>query len=186
MKNKINENRPLAFIVLAVVVLLSIVLSGGGGLRSERSGAMNSFRFGVNNDGLCIYNDLKARADCAYNLVDLCARYDAIPQEIAQKAEQAADDLCAAGEDDVDALNLANNSLTRAVEALYTEIENASFTETDATFALSQYKEFTSRALTIARDGYNSQAEEFNRILEGFPASLVAKLSGVNKLSLFR
>ena len=186
MKNKINENRPLACIVLAAVVVLSIIFSGGGALRAERARAMDAFHFGVNGDGLCIYTDLQARADCAYDLVDLCGRYGAIPQESIDKVEKAANVLESTGENDVYELGRANGELDRAVESLYTEIENASLSETDATFALTRYKEFTSRALTISRDGYNAQAEAFNQLLGRFPANLVGMVSGVGQLALFR
>lgn len=186
MKSKINENRPLAFIVLAVVVVLSIFLSGGGGLRELRDDALEVFRLGVNGDGLCVQNDLHQRADCAVNLAALSARYAQIPQETAVKVEQAADSLGNAGEDDTAAMKRANDELGRAVEALYTELENAPLSESDASYALSQYKEFTSRGLTISRDGYNTVAEEFNRTLGVFPANVVGMLSGVGQLSLFR
>lgn len=186
MKNKINENRPLAFIVLAVVIVLSIALSGGGGLRSLRADVMQVFRTGVNGDGLCVYTDLQERADCAYNLAALALRYNEIPQDIGQKAEAAANEIVNVKNDDTSAMKRANDALGRTVEALYTELENADLSETDATYALSQYKEFTSRGLTISRDGYNSLAEEFNRTIGVFPANLVAMVSGVGQLTLFR
>lgn len=186
MKNKLNENRPLAFAVLAVVVVLGILLSGGGGLRALRAEALETMRVGVNADGLCIYTDLQERADCAVNLAALSTRYASIPQEVAVKAEEAALELQEAGENDTAAMKRANEALGRAVEALYTELENTALSEPDATYALSQYKEFTSRGLTISRDGYNSLAEEFNRTLGAFPANLVAMVSGVGQLALFR
>ena len=186
MKQKFNENRPVAWIVLALAVVLSIIFSGGGALRSVRAQALDTFHFGVNGDSLCIYNDLKARADCAYNLADTAARYDSIPQEEIDRVVKAAEELDNTDDDDIVALGRANDALDRAVESLYTEIENAALSEKDATFALSQYKEFTSRGLTISRDGYNGQAEAFNELLGGFPASLVGMFSGVRELPLFR
>lgn len=186
MKNKINENRPLAFCVLVLVVVLSIVFSGGGGLRALRGEALEAFHVGVNGDGLCVYTDLQERADCAFNLAALAQRYDEIPQEITQKAAEAAQELSDVPDDETAAMQRANETLGRAVEALYTELENTQLTEADATYALSQYKEFTSRGLTISRDGYNALAEEFNRTIGVFPANIVAMLSGVGQLTLFR
>lgn len=186
MKQKFNENRPLAWIVLALVVALSVIISGGGALRSVRAQALDTFHFGVNGDSLCIYNDLKARADCAYNLADTAARYDSIPQEEINRVVAAAEELDNTDDDNIVSLGRANDALDRAVESLYTEIENAALSEKDATFALSQYKEFTSRGLTISRDGYNGQAEAFNELLGDFPAGAVGAISGVKELPLFR
>ncbi len=186
MKNKINENRPLAWAVLAVVVALSIVLGGGGALRGMRSEALDVFYYGVHGDNLSIYTDLDARIDCAYNLASLADRYGSIPKGYAEEARLYADALKAAEKEDIRAMAADNSVLDISVESLYTELENAALSDTDATFALSQYKEFTSRALTISRDGYNAQAEEFNRQLSAFPANLVAAVSGVRELSLFR
>lgn len=186
MREKIRENRTLAWIVLAVVVLLSISLSGGTALRKSRAEVMDVFHYGVNNDSLCIYNDLQARVECAFNLASTAGRYETIAQDAIASAEEAAQELSAVGRDDVGALYSKNTALTRAVETLYTELENAPLSDSDATFALAQYKEFSSRGLTITRDGYNARAEEFNRTLSAFPANLVATLSGVRELALFR
>ena len=186
MKAKINENRPLACIVLALVILLSIILGGGGALRDVRAQALDVFHYGVNGDSLCIYRDLMARVDCAYNLADTAARYDSIPQENIDKVVEAAEKLDKTDDSDISALNAADDALDRAVESLYTGVENAHLSDADATYALSQYKEFTSRGLTISRDGYNGYAEAFNEMLGAFPASLVGMLSGVRELPLFR
>lgn len=186
MKAKINENRPLAWVVLAIVVVLSIIFSGGGALRGVRAQALDVFHYGVNGDSLCIYSDLMARVDCAYNLADTAARYDSIAQESIDKVNEAAEELDKTNDSDIAALNAADDALDRAVESLYTGIENARLSDADATFALSQYKEFTSRALTISRDGYNGYAEAFNEMLGAFPASVVGMMSGVRQLPLFR
>ena len=102
------------------------------------------------------------------------------------KAAEAAQELSDVPDDETAAMQRVNETLGRAVEALYTELENTQLTEADATYALSQYKEFTSRGLTISRDGYNALAEEFNRTIGVFPANIVAMLSGVGQLTLFR
>ena len=186
MKAKINENRPLAWVVLALVIVRSIISSGGGALRDVRAQALDGFHYGVNGDSLCIYSDLKARADCAYNLADTAARYDTVPQASIDKVTEAAEVLDNTDDSDIAALNAADDALDRAVELLYTELENSSLSDADAKFALSQYKEFTSRGLTISRDGYNGHAGAFNNTLGAFPASFVGMLSGVRELPLFR
>lgn len=186
MKKKINENRPLAWAVLCVVVLASVILSGGGELRSMRGDVLETLRLGTNGDGLCVYGDMQERVDCALNLATLCGRYETIPHQTIEQTQKAAQALEATSSDNTRALKQNNDALERTVEALYTEIENADLSEADRTYALSQYKEFTSRGLTITRDGYNNLAEEYNRVCSQFPANIVARISGVTQLTLFR
>ena len=186
-KTKFSENRSLAWTVFAVVVALTVVFSGGGGLRTQRKAASDVFYYGANNDGLCIANDMNERIAAARNLADLAGRYASVEASFATAVNTAASAAEAdAKSGDLASLATENASLGRAVEQLYTELENTALSETDSTFALSQYKEFTSRGLTISRDTYNARAEAFNEVIGSFPASVVARLSGVSGLGLFR
>ncbi len=186
-KQKFSENRSLAWTVFAVVVALTVVFSGGGALRAQRKAAADVFYYGVNNDGLCISADMTERVAAARNLADVAGRYESVSADLASAVDTAADAAEAdAKSGELSSLATQNAALGRAVEQLYTELENASLSEADTTFALSQYKEFVSRGLTIGRDGYNARAEAFNETISSFPASVVAKVSGVGSLGLFR
>lgn len=187
-KNKTNfrENRKLAWLVFAVVFALTVIVGGGGALRKEREAVLDVFHYGVHADNLSIFSDLQARVDCTENLVIVSARYTAIDDESVQAAKSAAAALENARDRDIASMVKQNNELNTAVESLYTELTNTTLSESDGLFALAQYKEFTSRGLTIARDGYNAQADAYNYRLTVFPASLVAAVSGVRQLPLFR
>ncbi len=179
-----RENRQLAWIVFAVVIILAVILSGGGGLRSAREKALRVYRAGVDGSGIGVCTDLGKRVECANNLASLAGSYK-VGEEVISEINKAASVLDA-GESSMSGFSRANTDLTRAVESLYTILENASLSEKDAKYALSEYKEFTSRALTMSRDSYNNEADTFNAILGRFPASIVAKLTRVNALPLFR
>ena len=186
-KIKFSENRSLAWTVFAVAVVLTVVFSGGGALRAQRKAAADVFYYGINNDGLCISADMTERIAAARNLADLAGRYESVSADLASAVDSAADAAEAdAKSGSLSRLATENAALGRAVEQIYTALENASLSEADSTFALSQYKEFTSRGLTISRDGYNARAEAFNETISAFPASMVARFSGVSGLGLFR
>lgn len=185
-KKKFTENRNLAWSVFTVIVILSVILSGGGALKEKRGEVLQVYYYGANDDGLCISGDMAARVECAYNLASTAKRYEAIPASAPEAVTQACESVKAAEENDIAEIARRNATLTRTVEELYTEIDNADLTSTDKTYALSQYKEFNSRALTISRDVYNARAEEFNGLIDSFPASVVARVAQVGELGLFR
>lgn len=179
---RFSENTGIARIVLAVVIILSIMLSGGGALGRLRSDVVDIYSNGIDNDGLCIMHDVSVRSECALNLADLASDYELSPDKIsavktlASKTGSARDVISSSD----------NDELTRAVEQLYTEMENCEMSDKDASFALGQYKEFKSRASTMANDPYNDKAMEFNSKLSGLPARLASALGRVAEMPVFR
>ncbi|MEF9974506.1 MAG: LemA family protein [Clostridia bacterium] len=178
-----KENRLIAWIVLVLCVLFSLSFSGGRALANLRAETEQVFYQGVHADGLSIGTDLDARAECAYNLASTASNYQDIDAALATSVRDASNALAAAKT--IEEKYAANAACQRAVEDLYTALDNAQLSEKDYSFALRQYKEFQSRADTISRDDYNRQATQFNQTLSAFPASFVGGLSGVKKLSLF-
>ena len=161
-----RENRQLAWIVFAVVIILAVILSGGSGLRKVRETALSVFRSGADGSGICVRTDISKRVECAYNLAGLAANYkDAVSEEHITAVETAAKAVSSAGESDMKALAEANASMTRAVKSLYTDLDNAALSEKDQRYALSEYKEFDSRASIISHDSYNDEADIFNAVL---------------------
>lgn len=179
---RLLKNRVFAWCVLAVVILLSLSLSGGGALKDLRLETESVFYNGVNADGLCIDRDLKARTEATYNLLTIAKNYS-IDKALIDAADKARQQTVSGA---IGARYQANAHLTQTVEDLYTALENVSLSETDKSFAYNQYKEFKSRAETISRDPYNQRAEAFNANLWQYPAKFVASLSGIEPLELFR
>ncbi len=179
-----KENRTVARIVAVAVIAISILLSGGMGLRSQRSATQSVFSNGVYGDGLSIERDLFERSEAAYNLCSIATKYLGSDNAQLVAVKAARDEISA--KDSVSQKAVANKKLGETVEDLYTEIESANLSEQDKQFAYRQYKEFISRGDTIGRDEYNIKAEGFNRECSRFPASLIAKLTGVKPLELFK
>lgn len=176
-----TENRKLGMAVLAVVIILSVLLSGGGKLGAKRGEALDVFK---NGDGYgSVSDDIARRVECAYDLHSTAARYEAIPADTVRKVETLTAKLEKA--EPGTEMEQLHKDLSRAVEDLYSAIENASLSASDAEYAKGEYKEFVSRGMTMSRDAYNEAAEKYNKLAGGFPAALVAGLTGNGALPVF-
>ncbi len=76
----------------------------------------------------------------------------------------------------------ANALLAKAVEDLYTELNNAALSAADEKDVQSVYDNFKSHGNTIGRDPFNDLAAQFNRdakkMYSGFPAGLIGGIKG--------
>ena len=181
---KLIRNRYFAAAVMAVLILAAVLLGSHRSLSGLRSRAAETFYAEVAGDNLSIGNDLQDRVEYAYSLATVAARYlegtDAqltALREAAAALEQAPSPSAKAA---------ANSRLTTAAAAVYDALGHYSLSETDARYRQSLYADLNARNDTIGRDGYNAVAQAFNDQLQAFPASLLAPLTGVAPLELFR
>ncbi|MBO4367218.1 MAG: hypothetical protein J5859_00780, partial [Clostridia bacterium] len=94
-----RENRQLAWSVFAVVIILAVIISGGGGLRGAREKALRVYRAGADGSGIGVRTDLGKRVECAYNLASLAGNYkDAVSEDRIKAVEAAAKAVGSAGE----------------------------------------------------------------------------------------
>ena len=177
---KILQNRTVAIIITAIIVIAAIFLSGSMKLGRERSAVEQMFYSGVENDGYSIERDLTARIEAAYNLMSIGGKYIGATETVSTALSGAREELNAA--ENIAAKYAANRKLTEAVEDYYTVLETKNLSEQDTQFAIKQYREIKSRNMTISRDGYNEKAQAFNNTLNGFPASIF----GVAPLEMFQ
>lgn len=187
MTEKLNRRRTAAAIAIAVMVI-TVFASGAFGLSSLRSKADGVFYNGVSGDGLSIYGDLNTRLECAYNIGIVAQRAGADQSGEYTGMMSAYDSLSAALERDASREDLAsqNQDLDGAVEKLYRALDGYSLSDTDESLVAKQYRTFLSADDTISHDGYNSRATDFNDTLSGFPANLIAAMTGIKPLELFR
>lgn len=179
---QVLKKRSVAWCVLAVVVLLSLSLSGGGTLREEYRDTQRIFYEGMHRDGLSIDNDLKARALAAQRLCAIAAD-NALDAALIEAVETSALEVAADGA--ISARYASNEALTRAFDAVYDALTRSSASADDLLEASKQQAEFLSRADAISRDIYNEKAQAFNRTRNTFPTQFIALLSGVPELALF-
>ena len=183
MKKRFVERRAPAIAILAAVILLSTLASGAVSLNRERAGTERIFTAGEKSDGMSISYDLVRRAEAAYNLAGIAKRC------IGEDATEAEELLAARGAL-ISAVSVsekyeANLELSVAADALYSRLKREKLSEKDAALAAGQYQDMLSHNDMILRDGYNSAVRQFNRKLEGFPASCVAAIAGIEPLDTF-
>ena len=175
-----RENRKLAWVVLALAVVLTILFSCAAGLRRERNSALNAFYEGTQGDGLSAYHDLLKRAECAYNLLTLATKYDKNNTPGAEALTEARRALLDA--DEIGEMAEANAALTEAMALIQSESESYGMTEQDERLFARQITEMISRGETIAHNDYDALAARFNERLSGFPRGLVSALMGIEPL----
>ncbi len=182
MKLRFIEKRIPAIAIFTAVVILTTLASGSVSLSRERSRAERVFTDGVRSDGMSIGYDLDQRAEAAYNLAGIAKRY--LDGSDGINALLAARDALT-GAKSVSEKYAANLELSVATDALYSELKEAQLSDKDRTLAAGQYQDMLSHNDAISRDGYNSCALEFNRKLEKFPASRIARIAGIKPLETF-
>ncbi len=169
MKNW-KENRPLAAFILALAVLAGIFGVGGAKAR----GAANQVNAAYDE---AIGGDLALRAAAARNIADVGA--NALGEDNASvKAVRAALALLEEADGPAAACS-ANAQLTASVGMLYEETRLVTGDEKGGVLQ-TQWSEFLSRGNIIDRSAaaYNEQARAAKKKLSGFPASLIAAVSG--------
>lgn len=178
-----KDNRPLAWTILAAVVVGCTLISGGSGLAKERRTASDSF-FAA---GESISADLKELGDNAYVMLGIAQRYpDFFEEELFADVQEAIDDLRGAqSEGDVQQMYAASCALTDCVEDLYTAGSNLEMQGSDSEDFRYKYKNFSSANLRISHDPYNDAANGFNRLRAGFPAGLIGSICGIDELTPF-
>ena len=182
MRRNWKENRPVAYCVLAVVIVLCLLLSGGGRLAAQARSLTDTFF----SAGESISADLSEQADNAHVMADIAARYEAVDGALPEAVEEAVQALrTALSGRDIPACHEASVRLTDAVESLYTAGSHAEMQGSDGDDFRYKYKNFTSAGLRIAHSEYHDMAEQFNRTRRGFPASMICAVRGIGEAAPF-
>lgn len=170
MKNW-KENQALGAVVLALAVLAGTFGIGGAKLSSAVSKTTASYEE-------TIAGDLALRAAAAENIAEVGeAALGADSESVAlvrnalselEKAQTPAEDFA------------ADTGLTAAVGMLYEEVRKVTGDEKGSVLQ-TQWSEFLSRGNIIAHSApeYNETARKTEKKLSGFPAGLIAGLTGL-------
>ena len=177
------KNPALAWTVALVILVGSTLFSAHHALSAWSAQVASVYQNGVEGDGLGIAGDLAARLEDSYNLVVVARRY--LPEEGAIADVLYAREALSSAQGPA-AQSLANDALTEAVTALYQALEAEPLTDKDETYRRGLYADLSARNQTIRNDGYNALAQEFNAVLEEFPAGLLAGLTGIAPAEYFQ
>ncbi len=174
------KNRGVAWLCAAGMALIAVFGIGGAKLHGKRGGAVEAFFTGE----YAPYADLMECRENAYNLAQ--AGEESLPEgdaalrgmaQALEELEQASSPL---------EYYRANLALEAAAETLYHALEGAGLPERQAKAVYRQYNDFCGRQNSLRLDdSYNGLAEEYNRLCSGFPATLIAWVTGNGPLPVF-
>ena len=180
---RIRDNRVLACIVLAAVIVLCPLLSGSSSLKRQKKAAESIF-FSASES---IYAELFEKADNADVMLKIAGQYDTLDQSLLERTQTAADDLRASMDTrDIARIHSLSDQLTGCVEELYAAGSKLTMQGNDADDFRFKYKNFSAADLRISHDPYNDEAAAVREVFNGFPASLIASLCGVHTPELFQ
>ena len=182
---RFNENRPLAWAVLAACVLGSVFGLGGGSLARERDRVADYFYSGAETA-----STTRSSMDAYLDRAAECAQVMASEVQLRLGADNAnaqrmLDVLADFGDGDLDLRHQAYQTLQGLSDQLYNEMYAANLSDAERRSFKQAYDDFWGCDKYVRIDPYRSMAAEFNDGLDGFPASLAAGLWGVDELNSF-
>lgn len=182
---KWHENRILAWVALALCAALSVFGLGGMYLSRTRNRAMAVFM-----DGAGTSQSSRQSVDAWLTHAGESARIMASEAEIhlgiTQLTQEAASEAAVLidGRGTLAARQDAYDKLKAHVEQLYSDLYAAVSENESKNFKLA-YADFWGDDDLIRRDAYPALAHSYNRLITGFPAGIVAMLTGNGTLATF-
>lgn len=185
MSLNFTENRRIAWIVLAVSVLVSVFLLGGGALGRERRSVMKVFNDGTNPSSEIRYS-MDAYLDDAAEAASIMANEAELHMGESDLVNQTLSNAALIGEDtaDLDARYRAYTDLKSQAEKLYNNMYGAVTGDALKNFKLA-YDNFWGCDDMLGRDGYHKLAKNYNSLISGFPGGIVATLTRQGSLNTF-
>lgn len=182
---KLSENRKLAWVVLAVAVIVSVFGLGGAKLAREQEALIEQFYEGTDADTTreCMDAYLDRALDCAQVMASEAKLRLGADNATAARVDEA---IASFGDDDtLDERYGAYTTLQGLSDELYNRFFDGSVAEAERVNFKRAYDDFWGADKYIQRDPYRKAARNFNDSLRGFPAGLVAGLWGIDALNTF-
>lgn len=183
---RLIENRPVAWAVLAICIVGSIIGLGGGSLVRERDHVMDVFFNGTEKQETARYSMdayLDRAAECAMVMAGEVQLHLGGDHPAAASAMEALSFF--GDDDDLDERYEAYVRLQQDSDAMYNAMYSAQLTDQQRVNFKRAYDDFWGSDKYIRKDTYRELASEFNAGLKGFPAGLIADIMGVDALNSF-
>lgn len=178
------KKRAVAAAFLVVMLLAAVFGLGGAKLTAWQRETESLY---LNGDGSSydtgIVDELSAAVSAAQSITDLCAAQLG-EEDAGVAAARAAIEQCRSVTGGPASACEANEALQSAVSYLYNAVRHG-MDGTAGQALQGQWSDFTAHQDIMARSGYNWAAEEYNRVLGGFPANLIGALWGAEELERF-
>ena len=182
---RLVENRKIAWVVLAICVVLSVCLLGGAALGRERGKVLKVFNEGT-DASLATRHSMDAYLDSAAECAQIMVNEAEMRQGESAATARVKEAAATLANDDagLDARAGAYTTLKSDVETLYNGLYNAVSTEEFRDFKLA-YNDFWGYDDMLGRDEYHKLARGYNDLISGIPGGLVAGLTRQGALNTF-
>ena len=182
---RIDENRTLAWAVLALSVVVSVFLLGGSSLGRERTKVVKVFNDGVNTK-LSTRHSMDAYLDAAGEKATIMAGEAEIYLGASDLTAQTTANAALVGQDAADFTmrSRAYTELKGQVEQLYNQLYARVSAEEFRNFKLA-YDDFWGQDDLLKRDDYHKLAKGYNDLISGFPGGVVAGITRQGELDTF-
>jgi len=179
---KFLENRRVAWLALVACAALSVFGLGGVKMSSERAAVQSVFTNG--SDASDSLHSMRAYLLRAAKAASVMAQEGTVylgddNAECARVAELA--EALLSEEEGSEAYE----QLSGAVENLYTALEKAKLTDEQFVNAKGAYRDFQDAASLIKHDDYHALAAEYNDRTDGFPASVIRGMYGLDAFGTY-
>ncbi|MBQ4650657.1 MAG: hypothetical protein IJB73_08150 [Firmicutes bacterium] len=183
---KIFENKVICIILMVVLIAGGLFVGGAKGLNGLYKDVAEVFFVGIDNDGICVANDMSERISAATNMVTVARKYESTVPASCRQAIDYVNTAAASVDSALNARDIAeavaaNKILDTAVADLYREMGDLSLSDKDEDYRQNLYADFNSRNDTISHDPYNQYAQEYMAALDGFPAGLIAAIMPIKE-----
>jgi len=180
---RMSAPRAVAWALLFVLALGSVVVRGGYDLRQEYATLMTEFKELDPEGALTLRWDLDVRIQTAHSMLVVAARYlDEMAPPVMSVA-QARTRLSQA--EGPHALYLASLLLEQSMETLTESLAACALSEQDERYLRQFAATMASTAATMASNPYNNAAEVYNRHFASFPGSIIRFLGMAEKAEFF-
>ena len=175
--------------LIILVTLVAVVAFWGFGQYNSLVSADEN----VENAWGQVQNQYQRRIDLIPNLVNTVKGYAAHEKETLEgvveartKATQTTVDPSNATPEQIEAYMKAQGELSQALGRLIAITENYPDLKANQNFLqLQEQLEGTENRITVARNAFNEQAKEFNKMVRRFPGNIIAGIAGFEKRSYF-
>ena len=180
------NSRRFAWAILAVCAVVSILGFGGGSLAAQRRDAVRVFNEGIDTSLAVRFSMDAYLENCASYAEIMAQEYRLHADKNSSLAANVLETAAILADDDaIDNRSNTYKILCRQIEELYTDFHTSNVAESDRAIFKNAYSNFQGEVSKIKYDEYHALAAEFNESCQGFPASAVSSLLGLDPLSDF-
>ncbi len=181
---KLYQRVPFAAAVMVIAILVSFV---GGMMKTvitEKHKVNDAFILGCSGDGNSIQNDLGEIINYTHNFRGIAIKYLGSDHSLIKDMTDKAEVLSSA--DSISDKASALDSLYLTISEVWRMLQDSTeMSETDIKSCKIAFYDIDDRCSKISHDGYNTLANEYNKMLNGFPVMLLKVLNITEPAELF-